>query len=174
MRKSFIILCLVMLSILLLSLGCSSNTVGMENTVGDDLENEGFDNEGETGGFWSYRISNDPNEIVYGETKTSYYVKNLEGELDDNFIYYHFIGEYGDNIKIKLESDYFDTYLNLIDEEHQILETDDNSGEGTNSMIEYTLPYFGLNKYIIAVSSSPKFQGEIDNGEFRLSLILVE
>jgi CHAT domain-containing protein/tetratricopeptide (TPR) repeat protein len=86
-------------------------------------------------------------EGQHGEESS--YLLSIEGELseedatlEDGSLYdvYPFEGEAGQIIKIELESDEFDTYLILADENGQTIgENDDNNGE-TNSSLTIELP----------------------------------
>jgi len=57
---------------------------------------------------------------------------------------YAFYGNAGDIVDIYLESAYFDPYVWLYDEADNVLDTDDDSGGGTNAYIRYRLPYTGV------------------------------
>jgi hypothetical protein len=61
-----------------------------------------------------------------------------------------FDGNSGDQVTISLESDDFDTYLELRDEDGNVLITNDDGGDGTSSLINsYTLP--STDTYMIVV-----------------------
>lgn len=71
---------------------------------------------------------------------------------------YTFRGEAGEEIVLRLESDDFDPYLFLLDDEEQQLATDDDSAGNLNALLRYTLPYSGT--YHVWVNSwSPDEQG---------------
>lgn len=81
---------------------------------------------------------------------------------------YTMYGQANDRIVLQLDSDDFDAYLFLIDDQGLSLEQDDDSGEGLNALIRYTLPYTG--KYKVWVNTW-------DTGEaglYRLSLEVFE
>ena len=67
--------------------------------------------------------------------------KNADGALAD---VYRFAGREGQRIRIEMNSDEFDTYLELFNEGGASLAEDDDGGaEGTNSRLTFTLPATG-------------------------------
>lgn len=79
-------------------------------------------------------------------------------------------GEEGETVLISLSSTDFDTYLILLDEQDNILASNDDSNQSLNSQIgPFTLPYSG--EYTILVSSySYSSYGEIAVGEYDLTI----
>lgn len=82
--------------------------------------------------------------------------------------YYVFNGVRGQRAHILLESDDFDAYLFLQDDQEETLATDDDSGGGTDAYIEYRLPYTG--PYLVLANTY--FAGE--SGNYTLTLELTE
>lgn len=77
-----------------------------------------------------------------------------DDRLTDNSLYdsYSFNGQQGQTVTITLNSDDFDTYLLLIDEQgNKIAENDDMAQNTSNSAIDITLPYTG--KYQVIVNA---------------------
>lgn len=71
-------------------------------------------------------------------------------------------GEAGETVSIFLGSLEFDAYLMLCDETGEVIASDDDSGGGTDSYLEYTLPASGV--YMVVANSI--FRGE--TGEYTL------
>ena len=70
----------------------------------------------------------------------SVYDRILPGDVSE---IYYFYGRGGQWLDIILDSTAFDTYLELNDNIGDPISSDDNSGEGTNARIIYSLPYTG-------------------------------
>ncbi len=161
MRKlSFI--SIIFISFLLTFWGCS----GMDSAEGEVGGFWSYE-EGEVGDYWYYDISGDIDEIYSGETKSGYYESDYDYK-EESVIYYIYYGEKGDEIEITLKSDYFDTFLNLIDNERLVLKFNDDYEYDTNSIIQHTLPYSG--RYFIAVSHSPKSDMDMISGDYTIRL----
>ncbi|MEL7432978.1 MAG: PPC domain-containing protein, partial [Chloroflexota bacterium] len=90
----------------------------------------------------------------------------VDGEADDETVEYEIELEEGQEIEISVESDDFDTYLKLFDEDGDEVASDDDGGEGLNSTIEYEVEEDGT--YIIEVGSFPN--GSDATGDFELSV----
>jgi hypothetical protein len=76
------------------------------------------------------------------------YVYNTLGTAER--LIYSFYASAGDRVTISLESDDFDTYLELRDEDGNVLITNDDGGDGLNSLIEdFNIPSSG--EYLIVV-----------------------
>jgi hypothetical protein len=69
-------------------------------------------------------------EIELGDT--------VEGEASDEAVEYELELEEGQIVVITLSSDEFDTYLELFDEDHNFLASNDDYGDGRNSQLSYT------------------------------------
>ena len=67
---------------------------------------------------------------------------------------YRFMGRAGETVQISLRSGEFDTYLFLYDSERQIVETSDDEGGGTDSLMSVVLPEDGW-YYVLANSYEP-------------------
>ena len=86
-----------------------------------------------------------PTVIQYGQTATGQIGATQE------FIFYQFNGNAGDNVTILLSSDNMDTYLQLGDAQgNLLLENDDINSTDLNSRIDYQLPATGT--YLLGVS----------------------
>ncbi|MFN8371333.1 MAG: pre-peptidase C-terminal domain-containing protein [Anaerolineae bacterium] len=93
------------------------------------------------------------------------YGDSVDGQLDQNQQSWTFEGEEGDVITISLESDDFNTYVEIYTEDGELLESDNNGGDGSNSLIsELELPQDTT--YTIVVSS---FRNE-GSGAYTLTL----
>jgi hypothetical protein len=115
------------------------------------------------------------NQLQYGDSLYGDYLLDYEDDSFD-YVYYYFTGEEGDNIRIILEAWEFDPFLVLgLADEEDTLDYDDDGGEGTNSLIEYTLPQSGA--YVIGVSCSPyaidKYPGSVGYHEYMISLNII-
>ena len=85
----------------------------------------------------SISAQTDQGTINYGDTITG----NLTAEGGDRW---HFDGEAGEQISIQLESDDFDSFLELRSPDDELLISDDDSADDFNSLIaEYELPSSG-------------------------------
>ncbi len=107
--------------------------------------------------------------ITIGQTVTGT-LSAISPVLDDGTFYdvYTFTGVPNTTITIQLESSDFDSYLTLgsfSDQELTQLESDDDSGGGTNSLITYLIPDSGF--YVIRVNTLS--QGE--SGTYKLSVM---
>ena len=73
--------------------------------------------------------------------------------LDRQFYYddYEFFGTAGQQVIISMNSTAFDTYLGVVNSNHQLLAVDNDSGGGTNARIAFTPTVSGT--YIIEASS---------------------
>jgi hypothetical protein len=65
--------------------------------------------------------------------------------------FYEMVGFRGTTLTIELQSADFDTFLFLLDDAGNVLETDDDSGPGFNSRIQFLVPADGV--YVIAATS---------------------
>jgi hypothetical protein len=109
--------------------------------------------------------------LSYAAIQMIEYGEIVHGELDENTprMQYRFEGQEGDNILISLTSPSFDTFLHLADSSNFDLITDDDGGDGTNSMIAgYTLPETGT--YFVTARS----YSELGMGEFTLQVNPIE
>ncbi len=106
----------------------------------------------------------DEGSIAYGQT--------VEGEFDEDpdGAEYTFAGSAGDIVTITLESDDFDTYLVLLDEDGNELAANDDSGGTLNSQIaDFELRADGT--YTIVVTSFPnRARDEAITGAYTLTL----
>jgi|GEM_PF-81198 len=84
-------------------------------------------------------------------------------------VYYQFEGQTGDIVEIAMNavSGDLDTVLLLADLDGVILAQDDDGGEGTNSLLQFTLPQAG--RYIIAATRF-NYVGGVSTGDFRLTI----
>lgn len=108
-------------------------------------------------------VQSDGDEIAYGDI--------IEGELSNNAegVRYTFEGEMGDEVSITLESDDFDAYLILYDEDGNELTFNDDFGGSTDSRISGLLPYSG--SYTILVTSFNSVTTGVGvSGEYTLTL----
>ncbi|NDJ77631.1 MAG: hypothetical protein GYB65_15375, partial [Chloroflexi bacterium] len=97
--------------------------------------------------------------ISYGQTVT--------GNLAESTHSYTFSGTAGDVISVGLNSDDFDTYLELLDNTGERLTVDDDGGLGYNSYLAaYILPYSG--EYTIIVRG----YGGTATGSYTLALVI--
>jgi hypothetical protein len=98
-----------------------------------------------------------PRRVTFGQAATGELTETDLVEEEQERIYdaYTFTGRSGQRIVARMESDDFDTYLNLgrmEDGEFQSVATDDDGGEeGTNSRLTYRLEADG--EYVIRASS---------------------
>jgi hypothetical protein len=103
--------------------------------------------------------------IAYGDT--------VQGIInaDTTRAQYEFEGQAGDVVLISLNSPDFDTFLHLADNSNYDLITDDDSGDGTNSLIAgYQLPQTGT--YFI--TARPYSEPSSIQGEFTLEIYPIE
>ena len=87
--------------------------------------------------------------VVCGGSATNYGLTNTDatdGPRGTNHYYddVEFDGTSGDLVEVRMESVEFDTYAYLLDENCDVLDEDDNSGGGTDSLITITLPADGV------------------------------
>lgn len=106
--------------------------------------------------------------ITIGRTVTGT-LTTSSAKLDDGTFYdvFTFLGEPNTTVDILLTSEDFDAFLLLgtfVDSEFTQLESDDDSGGGTDSKITYRIPDSGI--YVIRVNTL----GEGETGSYRLSL----
>lgn len=101
--------------------------------------------------------------VVYGAVATNF--------INDSqlAVYYRFDGQAGDQIQVAAQNTAgdLDTLVYLMDAAGNILAEDDDSGEGTDSLLNYTLPVAGT--YVIAVTRFDVSSG-FSSGEFRMTL----
>lgn len=79
-------------------------------------------------------------------------LNNQDDRLTDNSLYdeYSFSGQQGQTVTISLNSQEFDAYLLLIDNQgNKIAENDDSAQNNSNSTIQIELPYTGQYKVIV-------------------------
>lgn len=86
----------------------------------------------------------------------------VEDELDGDTAQYEFEAGEGDTILALLTSDYFDTLVNLLDEDEDEIASDDDSAGNLNSLLIYEIEDDG--DYILEVTS---FSGDAE-GEFTM------
>jgi len=95
--------------------------------------------------------------------------RTVQGELTaddekggDKFVdFYQFSGQAGEKVAIEAKSKNFDTFIFLFDSTAKDLATDNNSSDGTNSLLVFELPT--TDQYLIAVSSAvPKQLGKYE------------
>jgi len=84
-----------------------------------------------------------------GDSSTQYALNNqdaTDGPRGTDYYYddVEFDGTSGDLVEILVESQDFDTYIYLLDESCNVLDEDDDSGGGTDSLISVTLPADGV------------------------------
>jgi hypothetical protein len=87
-----------------------------------------------------------------------------DGSAFDEYV---FFGQSGQTIVVDMISSDFDTYLLLWNQNGQELANDDDSGEGVNAQLTYTLPYTG--SYRIIANS---YSSGLRTGNYVLSLRL--
>lgn len=110
-------------------------------------------------------------ELAIGETVSGRLGPDSDLFLDELWYadLWHFSGEAGQEVIIRLESASFDAWLNLlVDGEQEELTYDDDSGGGTDAAMQLVLPYTG--RYSVLVSTYYILQG----GDYRLSVEAVE
>lgn len=93
--------------------------------------------------------------------------QTVSGEFEGDIVEYTFEGVSGESYRILLESDDFDTYLELYDADEMYLDQDDDGGGDTNSLLIFSPGEDGT--YVLNVSA----YGE-DTGEFTLSITVLE
>ncbi len=71
----------------------------------------------------------------------------------------------GQHVRIELRSDEFDTYLQLLDTQYNVLAEDDDSLGDLNSVIEFTIPTTGT--YQVVVNN---YEGDRKAGVYTLTL----
>ncbi|MEL6407732.1 MAG: PPC domain-containing protein [Chloroflexota bacterium] len=91
---------------------------------------------------------------------------SVDGEADDEVVEYEIELEEGQEIEISVESDDFDTYLTLLDEDGDEVASDDDGGDDLNSLIIYEVEDDGT--YTIEVGAFPN--GADADGDFELSV----
>jgi hypothetical protein len=109
--------------------------------------------------------------LSYLAIQTIEYGAIVQGEISEDTprVQYRFEGQEGDNILLSLTSPTFDTFLHLSDSSNFDLVTDDDGGDGTNSMIAgYELPETGT--YFVTARS----YSESGSGEFTLQVYPLE
>lgn len=109
--------------------------------------------------------------LSYIRVETIEYGEVVEGEITEATprVQYQFEGQAGDNVLISLTSSSFDTFLHLADSSNFDLITDDDGGDGTNSLIAgYELPQTGT--YFITVRP----YSELATGEYTLQIHPIE
>jgi hypothetical protein len=109
--------------------------------------------------------------LSYLAIQTIEYGEIVQGEISEDMprVQYRFEGQEGDNILLSLTSPTFDTFLHLSDSSNFDLVTDDDGGDGTNSMIAgYELPETGT--YFVTARS----YSEVGSGEFTLQIYPIE
>lgn len=107
-------------------------------------------------------------EMVVAEGASEIITGSLTQEEPEQRV--SFSGEEGDSVLISLSSNDFDTYLTLLDEQGNILTSNDDSNQSLNSQIgPFTLPYSG--EYTILVGSySYSTFGEASTGDYTLTI----
>ena len=104
-------------------------------------------------------------------TVTGQLDENSETFEDGSYYNVHFLeGVAGENIRIDLISEDFDTYLILLDPEGVTISQSDDSGTGTNARIAMTLPKTGT--YYIVASAYSIDEERNATGKYTLSLQL--
>lgn len=83
------------------------------------------------------------------------------GEFRDVYV---FDGNEGQNVRIELSSDAFDTYVGLVTPSEEAIENDDFEGASDRSVIEMTLPETG--RYRVVATS----YAAAETGQYRLAL----
>ncbi len=78
---------------------------------------------------------------------------------------WRFEGPAGQHVRIELRSEEFDTYLQLLDAQYNVLAEDDDSLGDLNSVIEFTIPASGT--YQVVVNN---FEGDRKAGVYTLTL----
>ncbi|MEL6309069.1 MAG: PPC domain-containing protein, partial [Chloroflexota bacterium] len=100
----------------------------------------------------------------------------LTGELTDDepFVEYLFVGTEGQEVTITLDSEDFDTYLFLVDEDgNELISNDDSRGTLNSQIVDFELPYTG--EYSILVSSFSFVVAEqAETGDFDLIIEATE
>ncbi len=80
------------------------------------------------------------------------YNELLAGTLDSEEVYYYFRGSAGDQVSVLLSSTSFDSYLEFLDIDGNILDENDDDGRGQNAaIVNFQLPADGV--YFITVTS---------------------
>ncbi len=102
--------------------------------------------------------------------ETIEYGDSVEGSTSpDGYEYWSFSGRAGDQIRISMESDEFDTFLVLFGPADNFLTVDDDSGDDFNALIHrFVLPDSGIHN-IVAMS-----YGGYDRGDYTLELELTD
>lgn len=91
----------------------------------------------------------------------------VEGDEDDDVVTYEIELEENQTVEISVESDEFDTYLELYFDGDQVEYNDD--ADGTNSMLVYQAPEAGTYEILIRA-----FASDTPDGEYTLSVEEVE
>ncbi|MCU0498153.1 MAG: PPC domain-containing protein [Anaerolineae bacterium] len=110
--------------------------------------------------------------VVEGDVITVTYGETVTGELTDETQeqVYTFEGDEGDIITISMDSNEFDTLVILQDQDGVELTRDDDSGPGTNALIEgFTLPSSGQYQ-LIATGYRGVSGDEVIGGLYQLTL----
>jgi hypothetical protein len=92
----------------------------------------------------------EPNAEISGTLNDS----DPQGDDDSYYDYWTYQGRQGERVRITLSSEAFDTYLTLGTLQNgsfQEIDSNDDAGEGTNSMLEATLPSAGT--FVIRVKA---------------------
>jgi len=88
-------------------------------------------------------------QIVRGQS-VSGRLTSSDARLADNSIFqaWTYYGQAGETVQLEVLSSDFDAYAVIQDASGNVLARDDDSGERTNALIRYTLPYTGLYRMI--------------------------
>ncbi len=92
----------------------------------------------------------------------------IEGEASDDITEYEIELEKGAVIEISIEADW-DTYLEVYDDNGDIIASDDDGGDGTQSLLVFTAP--DNETYIIRVRA---FGGDTPEGDYELSVEAIQ
>lgn len=113
--------------------------------------------EGEEGRYTLTRETTAPMTLTRG-VPVEGHLSQGDRKLSDGTFYdiWYLQGEAEETVAIRLASADFDAYLMLCDETGEVIASDDDSGGGTDSFLEYTLPESGV--YMVIANSV--FRGE--------------
>ena len=118
------------------------------------------DNPNGTGAYTVRLIGNAMQNIAYGATVNGQIAaSDLQTSAGDYLDAYWFAGVSGDKVQIRMNSTGFDSLLILNRNTGATVAADDNSGGGTNSLINFTLPETGV-YVIIATPFAPNRTGD--------------
>lgn len=93
----------------------------------------------------------------------------VEGELDtDDTVEYSLEADAGDFLEIQLTSDDFDAVLTIYNQDDEVITSNDDGGEGTNSLVRFNIPESGLYRIVVSAFSSDQ------SGDFQLSVARFE